>query len=166
LAEGYADLDPFIDLSVAATKSIDEQIDQAYKVGGDRQWFTHLLAANQSAWDASRGLQAACRIADQPRVEEKKRQEEEKARREAEAERARQEWQAAEELRKAQQERLNEKKAGPDGQLNTADDDHTNYAFNDEGEIYVVPAPTYSSGGSGGGGGGGGGGLCRRSRWC
>ncbi|NKT14163.1 hypothetical protein GS979_06845 [Rhodococcus hoagii] len=166
LAEGYADLDPLVDLSVAATNSIDEQIDQAdYEVGGDRQWFTHLLAANQSAWNASRGSQAACRIADLPRVEEKKRQEEEKARREAEAERARQAWQAAEELRKEQQERLNEKKAGPDGQLNTADDDHTNYAFNEEGEIYIVPAPTYSSGGSGGGGGGGGG-FCRRSRWC
>lgn len=166
LAEGYADLDPLVDLSVAATDSIDEQIDQAdYEVGGDRQWFTHLLAANQSAWDASRGSQAACRIADQPRVEEKKRQDEEKARREAEAERARQEWQAAEARRRAQQERLNELKAGPDGQLNTADDDHTNYAFDGEGSIYVVPAPTYSSGGSGGGGGGGGG-FCRRSRWC
>ncbi|WP_420879110.1 hypothetical protein [Rhodococcus sp. (in: high G+C Gram-positive bacteria)] len=166
LAEGYANLDPLVDLSVAATKSIDEQIDSAdYRIGSDRQWFTHLLAANKSAWDASRGSQAACRIADQPRVDAKKRQEEEKARREAEAERARQERQAAEELRKAQQARLNELKAGPDGQLNTADDDNRSFAFDSEGEIYVVPAPTYSSGGSGGGGGGGGG-FCRRSRFC
>ncbi|WP_137726344.1 hypothetical protein [Prescottella subtropica] len=171
LTEGYANLDPLIDLSVAATTSIDKQIDQAdYKIGSDRQWFMRLVDANQSAWDASRRSQAACRIADQPRVEAKKRQEEEAARREAAAERARQERQAADELRKAREEKLDALRAGPDGQLNTADDDHTTYSFDDDGNIYAVPVPSYSSGhsySSGGGSGGGGGGfICRRSRWC
>ncbi|MGW0022288.1 hypothetical protein ACWDUD_28575 [Rhodococcus sp. NPDC003382] len=93
---------------------------------------------------------------------------EEEARRAEEQRRIHEAAAAAAEVRRQQQAQLDALRAGPDGRLYTADDDHTTYGFDADGNLYSVPtpAPTYSSDGSGGGGGGGESWFCRRKWWC
>lgn len=158
LAEGYAAIaDPDLDFSIAARLPLDKQIaDGTSSIGVDGPMVTRLIAASRTAWDTSAGTQAACRIADQPRVDEKLRRDEE--------ERVRRERREAENAKYQQQQEQREiKRAGPDGQLGTADDDNTYYSFDENGNMY---APSQTISGGGGGGGGGGGFICRRSRLC
>ncbi len=169
LSEGVAVVSPSVDLSIASDQPVDEQVETAmgFELEGNDAWFTYLVDASRSAWDASRGSQAACRNTDRPRVEEKARRDAEKARQE-EAQ-ARQDAIELEKYtedaarRQAQREQLDAVRAGADGQLYTADDDNRESAFDGDGNLYLVPTPGYSSGGSGGGGGGF---VCRRSRLC
>lgn len=157
LAEGHGSIaNPDLNFSIAASTPIDEQITAATSyVGEDTAQFALLVSASQSAWDSSAGSQAACRIADQPRVDEKLRRDEEERIR-AEKER----------IRREQQAQLDALRAGPDGQIGTSDDDETQYYFNADGELDIRPdysSPSYS----GGGGGGGGESLfCRKRWWC
>lgn len=157
LAEGYASIyDPELDFSIAAREPLDKQIDNATRrFGNDGPIFTRLVAASQTAWDTSTGTQAACRVADQPRVDEKlRRDEEDRLRREREEAASAKFWE--------EQARRDVITAGPDGQLGTADDDRRVYFTDENGNLYT-PSQTSSSGG---GGGGGGGFICRRSRLC
>lgn len=157
LAEGYAAIDdPDLDFSIAATEPLDEQIAYATRSAGvDGPMVTRLISASQIAWDTSAGTQAACRIADQPRVDEKlRRDEEERLRRER--------TEASLAQIREQQAKREIIRAGADGQLGTADDDNRTYLTDDNGDLYI-PSQTSSSGG---GFGGGGGGFRCRSRWC
>ncbi|WP_277371888.1 hypothetical protein [Rhodococcus rhodochrous] len=157
LAEGHGSIaDPDLDFSIAASTPLDEQIAAATTyLGGDTAQFALLVSASQSAWDSSAGSQAACRVADQPRVDEKLRRDEE-ARIRDEKER----------IRREQQAQLDALRAGADGQIGTSDDDETQYYFNANGELDIRPdysSPSYSGGG---GGGGGESRFCRKRWWC
>lgn len=139
VAEGLGSIaNPDLDFSIAASLSLNEQIAAATSyVAGDDDQFALLVSAGQSAWDSSAGSQAACRIADQPRVDEKLRRDEE-ARIRDEKER----------IRREQQAQLDALRAGADGQIGTSDDDETQYYFNADGELDIRPdysSPSYSS---------------------
>lgn len=131
LVEGLAYLvDPAINLSVLASESVEVQ--QAAEIVRDPNlsYWPTLVAAYRSAWDGRTQFQSACRAQDDERV-----------------------------VAREQYDELNRLRMGPDGVYGTADDDRSNYKYDDEGNLYIAPPV------SSGGGGGGGGGRCHR-RWC
>lgn len=160
LEEGYTALaNPDVDLSAAAEISIEEQIvDSNLAYNGEIALFSRLLNANRSGWDTFAGLQAGCRADDQVRLDDKARRDEE-TRQTIEREQAR-----SNEIR-AQRELLDAFRAGPDGILDTEDDDRRTARFDADGNLYV-PDFSSSDGGSGGSSSSSGGGFCRHSRWC
>lgn len=139
MAEGLATLDPKVDLSSLATTPADEAIASiltANAVGPAATNLPKLVDAYRAAWDNRIGLQAACRADDDATVVEAR-----------------------------QQRKLDRLRAGPDGQLYTADDDDTDYRYDENGNLYVQE-PGYSGDSSSGGGGDGEGRFCRRRWWC
>ncbi len=138
LREGFAvPDDPDIDLSVMASKTVEEQLHGpwALEVEPNISYFDRLLSAHRVAWDGSIGFIADCRAKE-----------------------------ARDVLEKQQRDELDRIRRGPDGELGTSDDDTRLWRYDEDGNLSVY-TPSVSSG-SGGSGGGGGGGICRRSRWC
>lgn len=160
LEEGYLALtDPDVDLSAAAEISIEEQIvDSDLSRNGETALFNRLVDANRRGWDTFAGLQAGCRADDQVRLDDKARRDEE-TRLTIEREQDR-----LNEIR-AQRELLDAFRAGPEGILDTEDDDRRLARFDADGNVYV-PDFSSSDGGSGGSSSSSGGGFCRHSRWC
>lgn len=140
LREGFAvPDDPDIDLSVMASKTVEEQLHgpRALEVEPNISYFDRLLSAHRVAWDGSIGFIADCRAKEAQDI-----------------------------LAKQQRDELDRIRRGPDGELGTSDDDTRLWRYDDDGNLTVYTPSVSSSGGSGGSSGGGGGGFCRRSRWC
>ncbi|AHD24156.1 hypothetical protein Y013_25955 (plasmid) [Rhodococcus pyridinivorans SB3094] len=137
LAEGHATPDdPEIDLSAAASKTLEQQLysgSSGLELEPNISYFDRLLSAHRVAWDGSVGFMADCRAKE-----------------------------AKDLVDKQQREELDRIRRGPDGEVGTDDDDTRFWRYDEDGNLSIYTPSV----GSGSGGGGGGGGYRCRGRWC